>query len=150
MRARKNLIITGGIFSIVWGLFHVAMFTPVGFVRDPESLGLEGLTGENMENAVGLIDLITLFNNGMVIYMVGIGIITIIAAKTMAGTRIIQALLVMQVIFWIARMVVPMIQESTGPDALSAVFLAMVVLYSLPLVVGRRASREQAQTLTPV
>ena len=152
MKARRNLVVAGGVLSILWGVFHVLAFSPMGLSRDPaalEDLVTAGLADLPGESARQLIDLFTLFNNALIVYMVGIGVVTIITAKTLADTRLGQGLLVTQAVFWAVRLVAPLVQQAREGVALGlsealgvTIFLVMVLVYALPLVVGRQSAKQ--------
>jgi hypothetical protein len=89
-------------------------------------------------------DFITLLNNALTIYMLGVGLLMIIGAGTLAASRLGTGLLVMHIVFWAVRAVVPFLQMGRIPDGNAAdlvmstmLFAASLTVYAVPLFLGR-------------
>lgn len=162
MRSWKKWFIAGGVVSVVWGLLHVAMFLPLAFdpmsMVDTAAIDERGLSdGVTLSDATRIADLLTLLNDALIVYMVGIGLLTVLGARTFATSRLGTGLLVMQVVFWVARIVVPVFQAgraevepSTSMVVLDVVLVATLTVYVVPLVLGRRRETVAATTAPEV
>jgi len=145
MRSRKTWFIAGGAVSIMWGLFHIVMFLPLAF--DPMMMVDTRSVSDSvtMTDATAIADLITLFNNALIIYMVGIGLLMIFGARTFAASRLGTGLLVIHIAFWAMRAAVPFLQmgrieEVRATDQVPFLILFMVSLavFVVPLFLRRR------------
>lgn len=157
-KSRKSWFVAGGVVSVVWGLLHVVMFLPLAF--DPMSMvdsavvDERGLSdGVTATDATRIADLLTLFNNALIVYMVGIGLLTAFGARTFAASRLGTGLLAMQVVFWVARIVVPVLQAGRADAELSmltvllnVVLVATLAVYVVPLFLRYRTATEPVPT----
>ncbi|MCL1792166.1 MAG: hypothetical protein FWG40_12655 [Peptococcaceae bacterium] len=141
---RKLWFRIGGIVSIVWGVFHILMFVPTAF--DP-TLVLDVLPDGAVMNEAAMIyagDLITLLNNALIIYMVGIGLLMIFGAPTFATNSLGTGLMVLHIVFWVIRATVPFFQEWTDGLFLNLIFILTMAVYVVPLFL-----KQQTEAATP-
>jgi hypothetical protein len=138
-RSRRIWFVVGGVVSVLWGLLHVVMFGPLAFDPTLVNDGLDLSEGVTETDATHIADLLTLFNNALIVYMVGIGLLTAFGARTFATSRLGTGLLVMHVVFWTVRMLVDVVQAGwaeVGPGAL--VMVATLAVYVVPLFLRRQ------------
>ncbi|MCL1852584.1 MAG: hypothetical protein FWF88_06055 [Peptococcaceae bacterium] len=143
-KTRKLWFVIGGIVSILWGALHVMMFLPTAF--DPTSVSAVLPDGAVMNDAAMIYagNLITLLNNALIIYMVGIGLLMIFGARTFAADSLGTGLLVVHIVFWVVRAVVPLFQVWTDNLLLNLMFVLSLAVYVIPLFLKQQ--REPAAT----
>ena len=135
----ERLVIAGGIVSLLWGLFHV--------VAIPQ-LVTEMVAGAGGGAAPGVAELaafILLCNACITAFLLGIGIVLVVARKSVCQTLVGKLTLGMLTLFWMVRLIAPYFLLPEGVSLLQyispldAVFIVMIALYLVPLLLSKKA-----------
>jgi len=125
---RKNLVIIGGVTSILWGLFHISFwFAPSPIDWKNELIKLTEMNSNIMQ----------MLNVGISVFLLAFGILMLFYRREVANTALGKALLTVFALFWFARLIGE-IAFPGGSIALGVFLFLCVLIYLIPAIISKK------------
>lgn len=140
----ERVIVVGGVVSIGWALFHVAVIPQLVYAMVADA------GGESAAGVAALASFIFLCNAVITAFLLGIGVALIAGRKSVRPTLFGKMALAMLTAFWLVRLAAPyfLLPEGVTPlqsmGPLDAIFALMVALYLVPLLLRTKAVEGKA------
>jgi len=127
-KLRKNLVIIGGITSLLWGLFHISFwFAPFPIDWKNELLKLTEMNSNIMQ----------MLNIGISVFLLAFGFIMLFYRREILNSALGKALLIVFALFWLARLIGE-IAFPGGSIALGVILFLCVLIYLIPAIITKK------------
>jgi len=125
---RKNLVIIGGVTSLLWGLFHISFwFAPFPIDWKNELMKLTEMNSNIMQ----------MLNVGISVFLLAFGFLMLIYRKEIANSALGRALLIIFSLFWLARLIGEIVFPG-GSIVLGVILFLCVLIYLLPAIITKK------------
>ena len=125
---RKNLVIIGGVTSLLWGLFHISFwFAPFPIDWKNELMKLTEMNSNIMQ----------MLNVGISVFLLAFGFLMFIYRKEIANSALGRALLIIFSLFWLARLIGEIVFPG-GSVVLGVILFLCVLIYLLPAIITKK------------
>ena len=119
---RKNLVIIGGITSILWGLFHISFwFAPFPIDWKNELIKLTEMNSNIMQ----------MLNIAVTVFLLAFGFIMLFYCREILNSALGKALLIVFALFWFARLIGE-IAFPGGSIIFGVILFLLVLIYLIP------------------
>jgi len=127
-KLRKNLVIIGGITSLLWGLFHISFwFAPFPIDWKNELIKLTEMNSNIMQ----------MLNVGISVFLLAFGFIMLFYRREILNSALGKALLIVFALFWLARLIGE-IAFPGGSIALGVILFLCVLIYLIPAIITKK------------
>ena len=127
-KLRKNLVIIGGITSLLWGLFHISFwFAPFPIDWKNELIKLTEINSNIMQ----------MLNVGISVFLLAFGFIMLFYRREILNSALGNALLIVFALFWLARLIGE-IAFPGGSIALGVILFLCVLIYLIPAIITKK------------
>ena len=125
---KKNLVIIGGITSLLWGLFHISFwFAPFPIDWKKELIKLTEMNSNIMQ----------MLNIAVIVFLLAFGFIMLFYRKEILNSALGNALLIVFALFWFARLIGE-IAFPGGSIALGVILFLCMLIYLIPAIINRK------------
>jgi hypothetical protein len=125
---RKNLVIIGGVTSLLWGLFHISFwFAPFPIDWKNELIKLTEMNSNIMQ----------MLNIAVTVFLLAFGFIMLFYRREILNSALGKALLIVFALFWLARLIGE-IAFPGGSIALGIILFLCVLIYLVPAIITKK------------